>query len=149
MQKPLLMLSLPNSGSTWFAAVLARHLPDCRYYEKEFFNPICNLKHEAVLRRNFGSELVCCYRNIALPGDARIDDDIRNTWGVEDYTFTKECQSAFKLPAFVRHFKCFVMLRSREQTFPPGRVRVWSFYEHAWFALLNAGYDLHAETTMD
>ena len=53
----VLMLTLPNSGSTWFAKLVAG-LPGCRYYEKEFFNPVCNLKHELVLRRNFGSELV-------------------------------------------------------------------------------------------
>lgn len=148
MDKPLLMLTLPNSGSTWFAAAIAKHLPGCRYYDKEFFNPVCNLKHEVVLRRNFGSELVSCYRNIALPGDGAIDDDIRATWGSENYTFTKECQSAFKLPVFMRHFQCFAFLRSADDTFPPRRARVWSFYEHAWFALRDAGYDALVETTL-
>ena len=148
--RPLLMLTLPNSGSTWFASLLAEHIPDCSYYSKEFFNPVCNLKHEMVLRRNFGCELVECYRNIAKRGDKHIDDDIRATWGAEQYTFTKECNSAFKLPVFDRHFNCFVFLRSAANTFPPGRVRVWSFYEHAWFALKEAGlYGLHGVTTMD
>ena len=147
--RPLLMLTLPNSGSTWFASLLAEHIPDCSYYSKEFFNPVCNLKHELVLRRNFGCELVECYRNIATPGDEHIDDDIRLTWGAEPYTFTKECNSAFKLPVFDRHFNCFVFLRKAENTFPPGRVRVWSFYEHAWFALREAGYGLHGVTTKD
>jgi hypothetical protein len=140
--KSLLMQTLPNSGSTWFATLLAQHIPGCRYYDKEFFNPVCNLKHEMVLRRNFGCELVECYRNNALPGDEHIDDDIKRTWGNEDYTFTKECNSAFKLPAFARHFNCFVFLRSAAYSFPPDRVRVWSFYEHAWFALREAGHEL-------
>jgi hypothetical protein len=140
--KPLLMQSLPNSGSTWFAALLSEYIPGCRYYDKEFFNPVCNIKHELVLREHFGSELVSCYRNIALPGGSGIDAAISSTWGAESYTFTKECNSAFKLPVFVDHFACFVFLRAEHNTFPPGRVRVWSFYEHAWHALRESGHHL-------
>jgi hypothetical protein len=147
--KPLLMLTMPNSGSTWFARLLAERLPGCRYYDKEFFNPVCNLKHELTLRRNFGSELVSCYRNIASPGDSYIDDDIVLTWGAENYNFTKECQSGFKLDAFLRHFRVFVFLRPEEESFPPNRARVWSFYEHAWHSLQYHGYMLKAETTFD
>ena len=147
--KPLLMLTMPNSGSTWLAKIIADYLPGCRYYEKEFFNPVCNMKHEIVLRRNFGSELVSCFQNIASPGDAHIDHDIRATWGVERYNFTKECQSAFKLEAFLRHFRVFVFLRSEDESFPPTRARVWSFYEHAWYSLQLHGHALNAETTVD
>jgi hypothetical protein len=147
--KPLLMLTMPNSGSTWFAKLLAERLPGCRYYDKEFFNPICNLKHELKLRRNFGSELVDCYKNIASPGDLYIDHDIGSTWGTENYNFTKECQSGFKLEAFLRHFRVFVFLRPEAESFPPNRARVWSFYEHAWYSLQYHGYSLKAETTVD
>ena len=49
MTKPLLMQGLPNSGSTWFASVAGQHIPGCRYYDKEFFNPVCNMKHEVHL----------------------------------------------------------------------------------------------------
>jgi hypothetical protein len=147
--KPLLMLTMPNSGSTWFAKLVAERLPGCRYYDKEFFNPVCNLKHELVLRRNFGSELVGCYRNIASAGDESIDDDIRATWGTETYNFTKECQSAFKLEAFMRHFRVFAFLRPEAESFPPNRARAWSFYEHAWYSLLHHGHRLTAETTPD
>lgn len=142
----LLMLTLPNSGSTWFAATLAKHIEGCRYYDKEFFNPVCNIKHERVLSRQFGSELVSCYRNIARYGDANIHDDIAQTWGREPYTFTKECQSPFKLPVFSQHFSCFAFLRRAENTFPPGRLRVWSFYEHAWHALREEGHRCVANT---
>jgi hypothetical protein len=146
--KPLLMLTMPNSGSTWFAKLLAERLPGCRYYDKEFFNPVCNLKHELILRRNFGSELIDCYRNIASPGDLSIDDDIAATWGTETYNFTKECQSGFKLEAFLRHFRVFAFLRSEAESFPPNRARVWSFYEHAWHSLQYHGFSLRAETTI-
>jgi hypothetical protein len=147
--KPLLMLTMPNSGSTWFAKLIAGHLPGCRYYDKEFFNPVCNLKHELVLRRNFGSELVSCYLNIASAGDTHIDDDIAATWGSENYTFTKECQSAFKLETFLRHFRVFIFLRPTAESFPPTRARVWSFYEHAWHSLKLHGYAMNALTTGD
>jgi len=147
--EPLLMLTMPNSGSTWFAKLIASCLPDCRYYDKEFFNPVCNLKHEIILRRNFGSELASCYLNIASAGDAHIDDDITATWGSENYTFTKECQSAFKLEAFLRHFRVFVFLRPTIESFPPNRARVWSFYEHAWHSLKFHGFVVSAETTAD
>ena len=148
-RKPLLMLTMPNSGSTWFAKLVGAHLPGCRYYEKEFFNPVCNLKYDLILRRNFGSELVSCYRNIASAGDAHIDEDIQATWGAENYNFTKECQSAFKLEAFLRHFRVFAFLRPEAESFPPNRARVWSFYEHAWHSLAHHGHTLRAETTPD
>src|SRR3974390_771818 len=147
--KPWLMLTMPKSGSMWFAKLLGERLPGCRYYDKEFFNPVCNLKHELTLRRNFGSELVSCYQNIASPGDSYIDDDIVATWYAENYNFTKECQSGFKLDSFLRHFRVFVFLRPEEESLPPNRARVWSFYEQAWHSLPYHGYLLKAETTVD
>jgi hypothetical protein len=147
--KPLLMMTMPNSGSTWLAKLLAEHLPGCRYYDKEFFNPVCNLRHEHTLRRNFGSELVSCYQNIASTGGRDIDEDIAATWGAENYNFTKECQSCFKLEAFLRHFRVFLFLRPEAESFPPNRARVWSFYEHAWHSLRYQGHSLKAETTVD
>lgn len=146
--KPLLMLSMPNSGSTWFALLLAEFLPGHRYYDKEFFNPVCNMKHERVLRRNFGSELASCYRNICSPGDARIGADIEATWGKENYTFTKECMSPFKLDAFLPYFGVFLFLRTAANTFPPKRVRVWSFYEHMWHSLRDHDWPVTA-TALD
>lgn len=141
-----LMLTLPNMGSTWFAALLAKHLPGCNYYDKEFFNPVCNLKHADRLQRGFGSELVSCYRNIATEGDCRLPMDIAATWGKEDYTFTKETFSVMKVWAFAQRFNCFVFLRSEENSFPPSRARVWSFYEHAWHAFYERGMPLKEKT---
>lgn len=139
MTKPsLLMMTLPNSGSTWLAEVIAKHSSWNRYC-MEFFNPIRSPKHFLTLSRNFGCELLQCYRNIAEPGDEMIDHDIRESWGIEDFNFTKEVFSPFKLEAFMRHFRCFVLLRDLGDTFPPKRARIWSFYEHAWFALREQG----------
>lgn len=138
------MLTMSSSGGKWLAQTIADHLPNCRYYNKEFFNPICNLKHERVLRKNFGSELASCYRNIASAGDLSVHRDIERTWGVENYTFTKEVFSPFKLRVFMSHFRCFALLRRTEDCLPPARLRVWSFYEHAWQALYEAGYEMDA-----
>lgn len=134
----LLMMTLPNSGSTWLAEVIAKHSSWSRYC-MEFFNPIRSPKHYSVLSRQFGCELMACYRAIAEAGDEMIDHDIRESWGMEEFNFTKEVFSPFKLEAFTRHFRCFVLLRDLGDTFPPKRARVWSFYEHAWFALLEHG----------
>lgn len=138
--KPLLMLTLPNSGSTWLAEMIAAELG--LNYAMEFFNPVRNTKHQAVLSRQFGCERISCYRNIAIAGDedGLIDDDIIATWGAEHYNFTKEVFSPFKLAAFVRHFRCFVLLRSAALTFPPTRLRIWVFYECAWHALKERGH---------
>lgn len=138
--KPLLMQTLPNSGSTWLAQTIADTLG--LRYSMEFFNPARNRKYEDLLARQFGTELISCYRNIAEPGDASIDGDIAATWGREDFDFTKEVFSPFKTAAFARHFRCFVLLRSARETFPPSRPRIWSFYEHGWFALQERGYVL-------
>jgi hypothetical protein len=43
----------------------------------------------------------------------------------------------------------FVLLRPLEQSLPPGRVRVWSFYEHAWWSLKRRGFDVGAVKTSD
>jgi hypothetical protein len=144
MMPHLMMLSLPNSGSTWLFKVMAPHLP-CRS-AMEFFNPARNEKYERELSKQFGAELVSCYRNIATEGGPHLDKVIAATWGVEAYGFTKEVFSPFKLDAFVRHFQCFVLLRKASETFPPTRPRVWSFYEHAWFALAETGFHVKAQT---
>jgi hypothetical protein len=146
MTKPLMMVSLPNSGSTWLAEMIAKHVPGLRYYDKEFFNPVCNLKYADKLSEFFGSELVECFRNIVSEDATGIDRVIEATWGNEEYTFDKECQSALKLPVFMRHFRCFVLLR--DNPFPPSRARVWSFYEHAYWALHESDYAIEEEVTL-
>lgn len=149
MKKPLLMLSLPNSGSTWLAEQIANTLPGCKYYDMEFFNPLRNPANEQRLVRHFGAALVSCFRNIAKADGCGIDDDIAKTWGRAQCNFNKEVFSPLKLPVFVRHFKCFVLLRKTEDTLPPRRMRIWSFYEHAWFALSEAGFALPGTTARE
>jgi hypothetical protein len=133
-RKPLLMLSLPNSGSTWLAEQIAQ-TTSWSSYSMEYFNPLRNPLHYGRLSSGFGCELVDCYRNIALDDYADFDDDVRDTFMRSGFNFTKEVFSPFKMRAFLRHFSLFVLLREQADTFPPKRARVWSFYEHAWFAM--------------
>lgn len=144
MSESLLMLTLPNSGSTWLADLIARHTRWNRY-SMEYFNPIRNAANFNTLSRHFGCELLSCYRNIAKTGGPGIHSAIRETWGQDVYNFTKEVFSPAKLPVFVQHFRCFVLLRSAADTFPPKRARVWSFYEHSWQAMHDAGDELVGE----
>ena len=141
------MLSLPNSGSTWFGALVARHIG--ARYRMEYFNPVRNQKHEATLRRDFGCEMACCYRNIISPGDDKTHEDIRRTWFVDnDYDFTKEVFSPYKLKVYLEHFEVFVLLRHTVGVFPPSRGRVYSYYEHAWQALYERGGHVLLEQSM-
>lgn len=140
-----IIVSLPNSGTTWFCSLLAKHTG--AKYADEFFNPALNHEHEVVLRERFGTEFAGCYRNIALPADARCDEIIETTWGKSQFTLTKENYSPLKLELFVRHFDhVVVLLRHTAGVFPPSRSRVWSFYEHAWQAYSDAGYTMREVT---
>jgi len=137
-----IVLSLPNSGTTWFCNCINKHT-EGEYYD-EYFNPILNSEHEVALRRTFGSELACCYKNIATDNEDTFDDTLNETWFSQTrYTLTKENYSPFKLHLFKRAFtKVVVLLRHTAGVFPPSRARVWSFYEHAWQALADAGHPL-------
>lgn len=147
-EQSLCMLSLPNSGSTWLANLIAVNTEWSRYC-MEYFNPLRNSRHYTALAPVFGCELISCYRNIAKGDCDGIDQAIDRTWHTDDYNFTKEVFSPFKLPAFTRHFRCFVLLRHADDTFPPGRARVWSFYEHAWWALKDEGHCMAGDTAED
>jgi len=142
--RPKLLLTMSSSGGKWLASTVARHLPGCRYYDKEFFNPWCNPKHEVWLREAFGCEQASCYRNIARPGDKDVREVIERTWGREQYTFTKECFSAFKVELLMETFDIVGLVRSTEDVFPPRRSNVWNCYEHTWMSLVENGIPMCA-----
>lgn len=142
----LAIVTLPNSGSTWLASTMAKHLLPGHGYAEEYFNPVRNRPRYTQLARCFGCELISQYPMIVTDGEPIIDEVIERTWKHDGFAFTKEVFSSYKLSAFRRHFdSCFVLLRSSEVTFPPIRPRIYSFYEHAWFALRdNRGATLKA-----
>lgn len=67
--KQWMMLSLPNSGSTWIGKILGKHSRILNYYDKEFFSPNCNPMHRELIADGFGSEPVAYYRNIAVSSE--------------------------------------------------------------------------------
>jgi hypothetical protein len=136
MGKPVCCLTLPNSGSDWICRILAKH-SDEDYYDKEFFNPITNLKHARSLELKFGCELVTCHRNIAREClDVHLDAIKSLTWDANGYTFTKEVYGTFKAEWFARRFNCFVLLRDERSVFPPRRLRVYGWYDAIWNSLV-------------
>lgn len=142
-----MILSLPNHGTDWLCGELLRHGEGLKYYEKEFFNPICNPKYADVLATGFGCELVTCYKKIALSaheGEAYMDllDEIyQETWANESYNFDKENFSAMKVDFFARHFDIVFLHRSSENVFPPSRLRVWAWYDAIYASIFGVDAD--------
>lgn len=133
-----MILSLPNSGTDWLCPILAKH-GHLRYYEKEYFNPICNLEYGDVLAAEFGCEMVSSYRNIGVRSSAQagqLETVYSNTWARQSvWNFDKEIFSAFKVPFFNEHFRLVFLHRAFDSIFPPSRARVWSWYDAIWNGL--------------
>jgi hypothetical protein len=138
-----MILSLPNSGTDWLCAILAKHGRELRYFEKEFFNPICNQHYAPILETAFGCELASSYRNIAWRGRdpkvAAMEDVYQATWAGEAFNFDKENFSAMKVEFFARHFRLAFLYRSAANVFPPSRLRVWAWYDAIYQALVDVG----------
>lgn len=148
--RPLCLMSIPNSGSTWLAELISQHTHFDRY-AMEFFNPLRNMQHLTRLQA-FGCELIESFTQIARPIDTvSFHSLIRDLWRPAGFNFTKEVFSPFKLPAFAEYFDCFVLLRSFADSFPPSRLRMWSFYEHAWHALrvIHGAYEYDEHNLLD
>lgn len=136
-----MILSLPNSGTDWLCPILAKH-GGLRYYEKEFFNPICNRQYGDLLEQAFGCELVSCYRNIGVRSDDQVDvleRVYRQTWARHDWNLDKENFSPFKVSFFARRFLIAFLYRSPENVFPPSRLRVWQWYDAIYHGLVDNG----------
>jgi hypothetical protein len=139
MRRDLLIVTTPNTGSTWLTKLLARHSA-APYYDKEFFNPVCNPLYRDYLGERFGCELVSMYHNIALPmkpGD--LEEVLAKTWWRHAWRFNKENQLAWKLEAFRQFFDVVVLWRRMDNVFPPSRPRVWGWYEAFYVSALEAG----------
>ena len=139
-----MMLSLPNSGTDWLCRILAKHGrgDGLRYYDKEFFNPICNLKYATVLEGPFGCELASCFENIGVRSEYQARDleaAYRATWEMEGYNFDKENFSALKVPFFAQHFDIVFLYRPAYNVFPPSRLRVWAWYDAIYTAMVANG----------
>lgn len=142
-QRPIALLSLPNTGTDWFVEMLLRQNSQLRYY-REFFNPICNPTYENVLNRAFGCEMVDNFALIAkMP--CQHEAVYQQTWARENYNFTKENYSAFKLPWFVTHFDCFVLYRRAELSLPGSRLPVKTWFDAMYHSLLRNRWTLEPD----
>lgn len=129
-QKPLMMMTLPSSGSTWLADVIVRELGLVAHQKSaEFFQPLTNLGLYEPLSRCFGSENPSCMSNITtMPKKDEFEYAVAQ-FHKHGYTFCKEVFQFYHTPMFVNHFRVFFLYRSAEDTFPPRRLRVLSWYD--------------------
>ncbi len=135
----LMLLSLPSSGSDWLCRLIAEHCSTLSYFDKEWFNPICNLEHELALGRGFGCEMPSYAGNITRKfSDSLLERVYEDTW-VEHasgrFNFDKEVYSFARVIFFAQRFRTAVLYRAAEDTFPPTRLRVWSWYDAIWKSL--------------
>ena len=141
--RPIVLLSLPNTGTDWLVNLLLRQNPQLKYY-REFFNPICNPVYENVLNRVFGCEMVDNFALIAK-AQCRYEAVYRQTWSKENYNFTKENYSAFKLNWFVQHFDCVVLYRRAELSLPGSRLPVKTWYDAMYCSVLRNRWTLEPD----
>lgn len=143
LRRPIALLSLPNTGTDWLAGLWLRQNPALRYY-REFFNPICNPKYENDLNKAFGCEMVENYRMLAEPY-CPCEEVYWRTWAREEYNFTKENYSAFKLDWFSLRFDVFVLYRRVELTFPGERLQVKTWYDAMFWSLVKNKWGLESD----
>lgn len=131
--KPKLLLSIPNSGSDWVARCIAQ-VTGWNYYEKEYFNPICNMgEADRLIFAGFGCELASAARGIWIhpTKDAQeIYDQFRR-----QYSFNKEVWGFSKIDWYKERFDCIVLTRSWQTMFPPSRLRVVQWYDQIYMAM--------------
>jgi hypothetical protein len=142
-KRPIVLLGLPNTGTDWVVDLLLRQNPHLRYF-REFFNPICNPTYENDLNCAFGSEMVDNYALIAKT-HCPYDAVYQRTWAKENYNFTKENFSAFKLAWFLGKFDCFVLYRRAELTLPGSRLQVKTWYDAMYCSLLRNRWTLEPD----
>ncbi len=133
-----LCLSLPNSGSDWFADLVAQCTRGAKYFRKEYFNPITNWPHLDTLAIAFGCELPSTARHLHKQIHGILDDDdeaemlsiIDDTWGKqEQWNCNKEVWSFGNARVFQKRFQLWGLTRSASTLFPPSRARVWAWYD--------------------
>lgn len=131
-------LSLPNSGSDWFANLVAQCTPGARYYHKEFFNPVTNWPHMEELASVFGCELPSTAANLYRQMHGMRDNEdetamlavIDRTWRCQQkWNCNKEVWSFGNAGIFKHRFVLWGLTRSANTLFPPSRARVWCWYD--------------------
>lgn len=125
-----MILAMPSSGSDFFARAVAR-ATGWSYYDKEWFNPMCNLsRYDRLVRAGCGCETVGAYERISWPEVWTHIDDVVQEFSDEGYVLDKEVFGHSKIQFFrERGFDCIALVRSAESMFPPSRLRVLQWYD--------------------
>lgn len=142
--RPKLILSMPSSGSDFFARSVAE-ATDWSYYDKEWFNPICNLKHFDELQQDgFFCESPSCQDNMYDTVHSR-----RMYWKFLDtgHKLNKEVFNFAKWRWFSQRFDIVCLVRTKQTMFPPSRLRVLQWYESICTAV--SPYDVHTNTFLE
>ncbi len=140
MNRPLLMLSLPSSGTKWVANQIAM-LDRISYYGREFFNPIVNAEEFVWMKEHFGCELPMCMWNMVRPLPRSIVKYSAERFAEFGFNFAKENFHFFHAEQLKEEFDIFFYKRSAENTFPPTRLRVY-----AWYDAMATVVDTHLDT---
>lgn len=136
VHRPIMLLSMPNSGSDWLAEAIGKSHPSLSYY-REFFNPGTNPKYFSTLRRAFGCEYSTCFANITTLDYSACEAAFAASWGMESFDFTKENYSAFKIPFLVQKFRCVALIRKVQNSLPASRsVEVSMWYDAIYHSLI-------------
>jgi len=137
MQKPIILFSMPSSGSDWFADTIKFSQNNIFYY-REFFNPATNQFYDDILSPEFGCEYISCYKNIFKYDRENCDIILKNTWNKQKFNFTKENYAISKAEFFVENFRCIAFTRDIENSFPPSRGgQVYGWYDAIYKSLLD------------
>ena len=138
-----MILALPNTGTDWLASNICECDSKIRY-SREFFNPICNKKYEMILKPWFGCEMASSIAGIAKKiSKNEYNDIINKTWKYENFNYTKENYSSFKVENHVNKFNCCVFYRRLSQTLPGSRH--WNVIEN-WYCSMFQSLILNQET---
>jgi len=139
MRGQIALVGMSDSGTNWLVrTMLASQIGNSLRYFREFFNPICNLRHAPVLSEGFGCEVASTVPMIARPSETqpRLYDLYNQTWRREDFTFTKENYSVFKIPFFDSQFDVVLLYREPASLWPPARLRVVTWYNAVYESIL-------------
>lgn len=137
MDKPKMILSLPSSGSDWFANCVCQ-ATGWKYYVKEWFNPLTNLPMaDALIDALLGCELASTTPYILgqFPQGterdrvARLREKLFGKYVSQGWQLDKEVWAFGRAYWFAEHFDCMVLARTKKNVFPASRLRVLQWYE--------------------
>lgn len=142
VMRPNMVLSLPNTGTDWLFNSICS-VSEIKY-SREFFNPVCNSKYENIFKPWFGCEMATCIEAIAKPiSKKEYEWVLGNTWYRENFNYTKENYSSFKIEHHVNKFNCCIFYRKLSKSLPG--LRGWNVVEN-WYCAMFQSLVLNAKS---